>query len=110
MPLPTAERLAGEALRAGARRGHLGELLTAAGLTVTDERPVSVDVVHESFEAWWEPYTFGVGPAGQYVASLDPAEVDQVRDACRDRLPEGPVRVNALAWAARATVPATPAL
>ena len=24
-----------------------------------------------TFEEWWEPFTFGVGPAGDYAASLD---------------------------------------
>ncbi len=96
----------GEALMPGARRGHLGELMTAAGLTVIEEESVSVQVVHESFEEWWEPYTYGVGPAGDYVASLDAAALDRLREACRDSLPPGPVTVSALAWAARATAPA----
>ena len=31
-----------------------------------------MSVEHPTFEEWWEPFTLGVGPAGVYVAGLDP--------------------------------------
>ena len=90
-----------ESSRAGARRGHLAELFEAAGLRDIDEGAVSVEVEHRSFEEWWEPFTLGVGPAGGFVARLSAREQDQLRELCRERLPDAPFVVSARAWAAR---------
>jgi SAM-dependent methyltransferase len=90
-----------ESRLAGARQGHLVELLEAAGLRDVEEGDLSVDVEHPSFEEWWEPYTFGVGPAGGLVARLDPARQDQLRERCREILPGAPFVVSAHVWAAR---------
>ena len=86
---------------AGARQGHLVELLEAAGLREAVEGDLAVDVEHPSFEEWWEPFTFGVGPAGAHVAGLDSASEAQLRDLCRELLPAAPFVVTARAWAAR---------
>ena len=59
---------------------------------------------HPSFEDWWEPYTFGVGPAGAFVAGLDPERQAELRELCRARLPEAPFVLTASAWAARGLV------
>ena len=61
----------------------------------------SVDVEHPSFDEWWEPFTLGVGPAGAHVASLDADQQAQLRERCRELLPEAPFVVTAKAWAAR---------
>jgi SAM-dependent methyltransferase len=92
--------------RAGARRGHLAELLGAADLHDLEESLLTVEVEHPSFEEWWEPFTLGVGPAGGYVSSLDVAGRSRLRDRCRDMLPEPPFVVSASAWAARGRVDA----
>jgi SAM-dependent methyltransferase len=86
---------------AGARQGHLVELLEAAGVREAEETDLSVDVEHPSFEEWWEPYTQGVGPAGALVARLDPDRQAQLRDRCREMLPEAPFVMSAHVWAAR---------
>lgn len=85
----------------GAREGHLGELLRAAGASDVRETALSVDVAHASFEEWWDPFLLGVGPAGKYVASLDAVAQARLRESCRDRLPGAPFVVSARAWAAR---------
>lgn len=85
----------------GAREGHLGELFRAAGLHEVEETTVSSSVEHASFDAWWEPFTLGVGPAGSYFASLDAAGQTRLRQQCRALVPEGPFVVHARAWAAR---------
>jgi SAM-dependent methyltransferase len=90
-----------ESRLAGARQGHLVELFEAAGLRDVEEGDLSVYVEHPSFEEWWEPFTFGVGPAGGLVARLDPDGQAQLRDRCRELLPEAPFVVSAHAWAAR---------
>jgi SAM-dependent methyltransferase len=91
-----------ESSRAGARKGHLVQLFEAAGLRDIEEGSVSVEVEHPSFEEWWDPFTLGVGPAGAFVSHLDAAEQEQLRELCRERLPDAPFVVSARAWAARA--------
>ena len=56
---------------AGTREGHLAALLREAGLREVTDGRVGVTSSFATFEEWWEPYTYGVGPAGAYVASLD---------------------------------------
>ncbi len=89
---------------AGAREGHLAELFVAAGLVDVERAPISVTVVHSTFEDWWEPYTLGVGPAGDYVARLDRAGQVDLAQAARERLGNGPINLTATAWAARGSV------
>ncbi len=89
---------------AGVREGHLAELFEAAGLQEVEEVAHSISVKHSSFEEWWEPFTLGVGPAGSYVAGLDPARRAQLRERCHDQLPTAPFLLTAYAWAARGLV------
>jgi SAM-dependent methyltransferase len=93
-----------ESRLAGAREGHLGELLAAAGVRGIDETALSVSVEHPSFEDWWEPYTLGVGPAGAHVAGLDDERLTRLRERCRELLPPAPFVLTARAWAARGRV------
>ncbi|MGN6870476.1 MAG: class I SAM-dependent methyltransferase [Solirubrobacteraceae bacterium] len=86
---------------AGAREGHLEELLRAAGASDVRETALSVDVAHESFEDWWDPFLLGVGPAGKYVTRLDATKQARLREVCRERLPRAPFVVSARAWAVR---------
>jgi len=92
----------GEGRLAGATQGDLTTLFERAGLTHIREEPLTVEVHHESFEEWWQPYTLGVGPAGAYVAGLAPDARDELRERCRTRLPDPPFAVSARAWSARA--------
>jgi SAM-dependent methyltransferase len=85
----------------GAREGQLAELLRTAGLREIEEGALSVSVEHRSFEEWWEPFTLGVGPAGGYAARLDAKRQAQLRELCRERIPDAPFVLTAQAWAAR---------
>jgi len=96
--------LEGEAERAGATEGHLGELFRAAGLRDVEDGVLSVEVRHDSFDEWWEPFTLGVGPSGQYVAGLDEAARTALRDRCHELLPSAPFTIAVRAWAARGIV------
>lgn len=89
---------------AGARQGHLTELLGAAGLRAVEETEHLSTVEHPSFDAWWEPFTRGVGPAAAYAAGLDPARQAELRERCRSKVPNGPFALTARAWAARGVV------
>jgi SAM-dependent methyltransferase len=90
-----------ESQLAGAREGHLAEMFTAAGLREIEEKSLSANHEHASFEEWWEPFIGGVGPAGSYVASLDAERAAELREACRALLPDAPFVIPARAWAAR---------
>lgn len=89
-----------ESRLAGAREAHLRELFAAAGLREVEETALSVEREHAGFDEWWEPYTGGVGPAGSFVRTLAPAQQDELRDRCREMLPEGPFVLVSRAWAA----------
>ncbi len=90
-----------ESYLAGTGEGELTELFEKAGLREVEEVALSVTVEHPTFDEWWQPYTLGVGPAGAYVAGLDPARRERLRALCEERLPEPPFVVTAQAWAAR---------
>jgi SAM-dependent methyltransferase len=86
---------------AGARRGHLAELLAEVGLREIDETTLSVSVDYASFDEWWEPLTRGVGPAGTYLSTLDGEHRTRIRELCRARSDGAGFTVTASAWAAR---------
>ena len=87
--------------RPGTHEGQLPALLSAAGLGGVAAASLDIALDVPGFDAWWEPFTYGVGPAGQFVASLDEAGRQRVREGCRRRLPDGPFQLTARAWAAR---------
>jgi SAM-dependent methyltransferase len=90
-----------ESHRAGTREGQLAELFRAAGLRAVGETTLSVRLEHATFEAWWEPFTGGAGPAGAYLASLDDDRRSELRDRCRRQVVAEPFATTAVAWAAR---------
>ena len=83
------------------REGHLTELFEAAGLHEVEATSLSVSLEHPTFDAWWEPFTRGVGPAGAYLSSLDADRRAELREDCRRRMPSEPFVVAGVAWAAR---------
>jgi SAM-dependent methyltransferase len=85
----------------GVREGHLVELFGAAGLHEIADTILWVSLEHASFDAWWEPFTHRVGPAGSYLASLNAERQADLREACRAMVPDAPFVVTARAWAAR---------
>ena len=90
-----------ESTLAGAREGHLRALFEEAGLIEIEDDVLEVRVEHPSFDAWWEPYTMGVGPAGTFVAGLNETARENLRDRCLASLPAAPFVQTARAWAAR---------
>ena len=86
---------------AGARQGHLVELFTAAGLRDVVEAELAAERAFPGFDAWWEPFTRGVGPAGAVLGRLDAPLRDALRERCRAALPDGSFTLSAVAWAAR---------
>lgn len=99
-----SEPLAGEFVSlAGVHHGQrvldqLADLFDAAGLGDIEQARATVQVEFESFAAWWEPFTRGVGPAGDYVGRLDRSGREELRRACAGLLPSAPFKIDATAW------------
>jgi SAM-dependent methyltransferase len=74
----------------GPHEGQLVELARAAGLATAQPGAVSTTVSFPTFDEWWEPFTLGVGPAGAYVAGLEPDHRAALRDRCAQLLPDPP--------------------
>jgi SAM-dependent methyltransferase len=85
----------------GAREGQLAALFASAGIEEVEDDALWLHAEHASFEEWWEPFTLGVGPAGDYVAGLDADAGAQLRERCRLLLGDGPLKLAMRAWAAR---------
>jgi SAM-dependent methyltransferase len=98
--LPTQD----ESARAGAREGHLVELFKASGLRRVEDTVLVARVEYSSFDGWWEPLTFGVGPAGARYLASSPDERARVRKRCQQLLPPAPFELVSFAWAARGVV------
>jgi SAM-dependent methyltransferase len=94
---------AGESEMAGVSEGDLTRIFEAAGLEVVEDTLLTVEVHHATFQDWWEPYTFGVGPAGAYLAGWGEERRERFRAACEERL-VAPFTLSASAWATRAVV------
>ncbi len=101
----TSPQAPDESTQMGSRGGDLGRLLRSAGLLDVDEGALTVSRKMQSFEEWWEPYTLGVGPAGDHVKSLDEAQRQRLQDRCRELLPAAPFSAQATTWAARGRTP-----
>lgn len=83
----------------------LRDLWTDSGLDKLTTDTLDVDCTYGDFDDFWQPFTAGVGPAGGYCASLEPAARDVLREECRRRLgdPPGPFHLSARSWAIRGT-------
>ena len=81
-------------------------LWTDAGLTGVEVRPFEVPTVFADFDDYWRPFLGGQGAAPAYLATLDDARRDAIRDLVRARLPslvDGSIPLNARVWAVRGT-------
>jgi SAM-dependent methyltransferase len=92
----------GDDVRPGGREGQLQELFAAAGMTDVEPTALVVRRQFATFDDWWEPYTYGIGPVGAFVAGLDDATRESVRRRCAERFPIEPIEISATAWAVRA--------
>jgi SAM-dependent methyltransferase len=88
----------------GVRDGHLVELFERAGLADARQTTLTVRASFADADAWWQPFTLGVGPAGAYVQTLETDHRERLRRRCAQLLPSGPFDVDATAWAAVAPV------
>ena len=100
----------GERRMAGTADGDMVERFNQAGLEDVVGTALAARADYAGFDDFWEPFTFAVGPAGQYLRSLPDERRASVRGACRAALPDGPFSLDARAWCARGTVSAAAAV
>lgn len=95
----------GERSMAGTAKGDIAARFHRVGLTQVVDGELTTHADYTDFDDFWDPFTHGVGPAGQYLAALPAERRDQVREVCRSAVPDGPFRLDALAWYALGQVP-----
>lgn len=88
----------------GTRRGDLARLLREAEFLDVAEHVLTVTRTFADVDAWWYPFTLGVGPGGAHVARLCPDARAALRARCAELLPAPPFTLDATAWAAVGTV------
>ena len=93
-----------ESALAGAREGHLVEIFKASGLRDVEDTVLVARVEYSSFDDWWKPFSFGVGPAGASFVALSPDQRARVRERCKALLGPAPFEMASFAWAARGIV------
>jgi ubiquinone/menaquinone biosynthesis C-methylase UbiE len=96
----------GERARPGVTEGDIAERFRRAGLRDVVEGSLEASADYADFDDFWDPFTFAVGPAGDYLASRPPEDRERLREAVHARLPDGgPFSLTARAWYARGTAP-----
>ncbi|WP_138464262.1 class I SAM-dependent methyltransferase [Poseidonocella sp. HB161398] len=102
---------AAAALDEGARfpfctRDGLAALLAEAGIGAPAIAPIEIVTEFPDFEAFWQPFTLGAGPAPGYCTSLPPDRREALKTRLAERLGAGrPVSFRARAWAVKARMP-----
>jgi SAM-dependent methyltransferase len=95
----------GERRMPGTTEGDIANRFRNAGLEDVVDGALSAEAGYTGFDDFWEPFTFGVGPAGHYLRALPPDKRERVREACRAELPDGQFTLDARAWYARGAAP-----
>jgi len=103
------ERRARNYTRPMTRPGELASAWRKAGLADVREAMLPIRMEFESFNDYWAPYIGKDGPGADYIATLEPAQRDRLRDIVRaaylDGEADGPRSYAAIAWAVAGSVP-----
>jgi trans-aconitate methyltransferase len=86
----------------------LSGAFTAAGFESVSVRGIEIPTVFADFDDLWLPFLGGTGSAPTYLASLEPASREAVRERLRTSVPielDGSIRLSARAWAFRGDAP-----
>jgi SAM-dependent methyltransferase len=83
------------------------DLFSAARFAQVRTTAIEVPTTFASFEAYWQPFLGGQGPAPAYAMSLDESRRERLREKIRAKLrsgPNGAIPLTARAWAVRAAL------
>jgi SAM-dependent methyltransferase len=84
-------------------RDGLAAACRDAGFGPVAVEPVEIETLFPDFEAFWQPFTLGAGPAPGYCVSLPEDRRAILKARLADALGEDrPIRLTARAWAVRA--------
>jgi SAM-dependent methyltransferase len=90
-----------------ARRDTMQTLWQGAGLQAVETRVIRITVNYASFDDFCESNLVPIGPAGQVISKMSPAEKDDLRKWLRDGLPiaaDGSISYEAFANAVKGKV------
>ena len=88
--------------------GRLEAAVRAAGFVAVEAGSIAIPTVFADFDDLWLPFLGGTGGAPGYVATLDDAHRDAIREQLRRSVsaaPDGSIHLEARAWAVRARGP-----
>lgn len=83
------------------------QLWVEAGLQDVESRRIDITVSFINFDDFWDSSSIPIGPQGQLLASLTPAQVAEVKQTLRDMLPaaaDGTISYPAFATAVKGRV------
>jgi SAM-dependent methyltransferase len=100
---PAAKEL-DEGVRFGLCRPEPLAALFGTVLGEVEVRAIDVPTVFRDFDDLWTPFLSGQAPAPGYVATLDKARREALRERLRATLPWGRIALRARAWAVRGRV------
>ncbi len=90
------------------KEGVILALLIESGLREVEETALTIQMNFDSFDDLWLPYSRGEGPHGSYMVKLSPEHKQALRDRYREEVlkgrPDGPITLQARAWAAHGKV------
>jgi ubiquinone/menaquinone biosynthesis C-methylase UbiE len=91
------------------RPGELAAAWHEAGFREVRETALTIRMDYADFDDFWGPATGGQGPTADYVATLNTAARERLREGLRraylDGEPDGPRSYAATAWAVRGIAP-----
>ena len=86
----------------------LESLFREVGLSAVSVRAIDIPTVFSDFDDYWTPFLGKQGAAPTYLASLEAAAGDRIRETLKARLAtagDGPIALTARAWAVKGEVP-----
>ncbi len=87
--------------------GPLERSFKRSSLSSVSVRAIEVRTIFRDFEDYWTPFLGKQGAAPNYLASLEDAVRDRIREVLRSRLAtaeNGPIELTARAWAVKGVV------
>ena len=104
------ERRARNYTRPMTRPGELANAWRAAGFADVRDTALTIRMEFASFDDYWAPYLGKDGPGPEYMATLDTAQKERLRELVRasylDGEADGPRSYAATAWAVAGSAPA----